>query len=401
MNAARPKILCLTSHDLDLPEYGAVIRVRSIFRALQQTGDVRIVLAGAPETFARNGASSIGGFELLETVPFHRVKKFSVAELWRNEFDPRFLKTHKLQAAAGDREKILRHAAESDLVWIHSLRTANGLGLFRWPHSVLDVDDVPSDLAATSLAGIKNPFRKLRDFQRLLRWRNREKAIAERFDAICVCSEPDRRKLGGSKNIFVVPNGFTAPKNVPRRNPAAPPRVGFIGTMRYVPNRDGVGWFLNSIWPLVLRQIPDARLRLVGAGSEEIGKLCPNVDRLGWLADVESEMAGWSLAIVPLLAGGGTRIKIAEAFSRKCPVVSTKLGAYGYDVSDGRELLLADAPKEFAEKCLRILTQPDEARTMAENAWQKFLANWTWDSINAPVAKIVEGVLRKNATLPA
>lgn len=400
MKAARPQILCLTAHDLDLPEYGAVIRTRNIFHALAQIGDVRIVLAGAHESFARNGASTIGGLELLETIPFHRIRKFSIAEHWRHEFDARFLKVHKFQAAAGDREKILHLAAAADLVWIHSLRTANGFDLFRWPHSVLDLDDLPSDLAATSLAGARNPLHKLRDFQRLLRWRNREKVLAERFDALCVCSEPDRRKLGGGENIFVVPNGFSAPKTVPRRNPASPPRVGFVGTLYYPPNRDGVRWFLESVWPLILRQIPDARLRLAGVGGAEIGNGSPNVDRLGWLAEVGSEMAGWSLAVVPLFAGGGTRVKIAEAFSRKCPVVSTKLGAYGYDVADGRELLLADAPEEFAAKCLRILTQPDAGRVLAENAWQKFIANWTWDVIARRVVEAAGSVLQKKDALP-
>ena len=72
------------------------------------------------------------------------------------------------------------------------------------------------------------------------------------------------------------------------------------------------------------------------------GRLKPNapdVDALGYVADAASEMATWSAMIIPVRLGGGTRVKIADAFSRKCPVVSTRLGAYGYDVQTGRELI--------------------------------------------------------------
>jgi glycosyltransferase involved in cell wall biosynthesis len=391
----RPKILCLTSHNLDGRDHGAAIRARNIFGALAQIGDVRIVLAGAFENDVGNRCPSLGGFELADVIPFHPAKKFSLTDTLRYEFDGRFLNTHRLAVSGKDRERMQKLVAEHDLVWIQGLRIANSFGLFRWPHSALDVDDIPSAFSRTNMAQAKSFAEKFRYYRRAARWQRRERKLPERFDALCVCSEPNRRLLGGSNRIFVVPNGFTAPENIPRRNPAAPPRIGFIGNLQYSPNSDGVRWFLESVWPLVLGRIPDARLRLAGGGSEqEIWKPFQNVDCLGWISDVEGEMATWSLAIVPLFVGGGTRIKIAEAFSRKCPVVSTKLGAYGYDVLDGRELSLADASEEFAAKCVRILKNPDEGRFMAENAWQKFLANWTWDSIGGQVAKTVESILR-------
>jgi glycosyltransferase involved in cell wall biosynthesis len=75
-------------------------------------------------------------------------------------------------------------------------------------------------------------------------------------------------------------------------------------------------------------------------------------------------------------------------------VVSTKLGAYGYDVADGRELFLADAPEAFAAKCVRILSHPDEGKVMAECAWQKFLVNWTWEIAAKRVSEVAETILR-------
>jgi glycosyltransferase involved in cell wall biosynthesis len=263
---------------------------------------------------------------------------------------------------------------------------------------VLDIDDIPSCFHRTNMSQAANVFDKLRYYRRMLRWRRRERTLLERFDALCVCSEPDRQELGGSDRIFVVPNGFNAPKHIPVRHPAVPPRIGFVGTLHYPPNRDGVRWFLKHVWPLMLRARPQARLRLVGHDSENVTwQTHQNVDGLGWVADVESEMATWSLAIVPVFFGGGTRIKIAEAFSRKCPIVSTTLGAYGYDVVNGREILIADSADDFAAKCLQILTDPSAGQAMAENGWRSFLKNWTWDSFAGQVASIVAAVLQRTS----
>ena len=118
-----------------------------------------------------------------------------------------------------------------------------------------------------------------------------------------------------------------------------------------------------------------------------------NIEPLGWLADAAAEMATWSLTVVPILTGGGTRVKMAEAFSRRCPVVSTLLGAYGYDVSDGQELLIADAPKDFAAKCEQLLGSPALGGTLAANAWKKFIQSWTWDAQAESVATVVKKVL--------
>jgi glycosyltransferase involved in cell wall biosynthesis len=145
--------------------------------------------------------------------------------------------------------------------------------------------------------------------------------------------------------------------------------------------------------------MPQARLRLIGDGSEkETWQISRNIDALGWVADTESEMATWSLTVVPIFAGGGTRVKTAEAFSRKCPIVSTTLGVYGYDVVDGREVLIADSAEDFAAKCLRILSNPSEGEMIAEKGWQKFLENWTWDSSADRIACIVQKVLQEKTS---
>ncbi|BFU93234.1 MAG: hypothetical protein NTAFB01_44210 [Nitrospira sp.] len=125
----------------------------------------------------------------------------------------------------------------------------------------------------------------------------------------------------------------------------------------------------------------------------------PDIEGLGFVDDPTSEIATWSAMIVPIRTGGGTRIKIAEAFSRKCPVVSTSQGAFGYQVVDGEDLLLADSAEEFAAACVLLVQHGYLGRKMSETAWKKYLNNWTWDSIGESVANAVKQCLTRSGEL--
>jgi glycosyltransferase involved in cell wall biosynthesis len=181
-----------------------------------------------------------------------------------------------------------------------------------------------------------------------------------------------------------------------------PPRVGFIGWFGGMPNMDGVEWFIQNVWPLVKRRIPEARLRLVGGGSDrDFSKAGQDVDGLGYIPNPDGEIATWSAMIVPIRVGGGSRVKIAQAFSQKCPVISTSLGAFGYDVINGEEILIADDPQSFSAACIKLIQDAQFGTTVAENAWRKFLTNWTWNSMGHALESVVEQCLatgRSNKT---
>jgi len=394
--SARPKILCLTWHDLDGPDFGASIRARQLFQLLAGLGEVRVVLAGDEQSEAVRAKKTVGGLPLLQVVEFQPTPAWSLGDRLRNEFDGRFLNTDHRQASGADRERLESLMAAHDLVWVHSLKLANRFGIWCWPKSVLDLDDITSSFCRSSLKQAAGAVEKFRYGRQIRLWRRREKFLSDRFEALCVCSENDRHELPKAQNVFVVPNGFATPTKPPERRPASPPRLGFVGTFNYEPNREGVRWFVDQVWPRVLEKLPAARLRLMGAGSDRQNwGGTKNLDGLGFVADAAAEMAAWSASIVPLFVGGGTRIKIAESFSRQCPVVSTALGAYGYDVADGRELWLADTPEEFAGKCLRALTDPAAGQALAGRAWEKFLKHWTWEAQAERVAAAVNVVLKK------
>jgi glycosyltransferase involved in cell wall biosynthesis len=397
--AEKLKILCLTSNDPAGQDSGGVIRVRNIFRLLARLGQIRLVLAGDFQDDTLKPDPSPGGFELVDAVQFQPTGRWSLAERWQNEFDGRFLNITHSQARISDRERLERLIAAHDIVWVHNLQLANRYGLWRWPHSVLDIDDIPSSQYSTALAQAKSFGERFRCQRQIRLWQRRENFLLQRFNVLCVCSEADRRLLGGRERIFVLPNAFNAPERVPVCNPVMPPRIGFVGNFAHQPNVHGMQWLVENVWPLILKQAPSARLRVIGKdGEKQPWSRANGIDILGWIADTESEMASWSLAAIPIFLGGGTRIKLAEAFSRKCPVVATSLGAYGYEVGDGDDLLVADTAENFTEKCVRIINDPLLGKMLAENAWEKFNQKWTWEAQSEKIVQIVERVLSDTTT---
>jgi glycosyltransferase involved in cell wall biosynthesis len=262
------------------------------------------------------------------------------------------------------------------------------------------VDDIPSAYHRALGGRGSNCLSRLKARTQRALLHRRERFFRDRFTTVSVCSEADRTYLGGEA-VHVIPNGFARPAREPHENTSAhAPRIGFIGLYSYAPNLDGVRWFLKEVWPSVQRAVPGVRFRMIGKDTD--GTLKPAdaaVDALGFVADPADEIATWSAMVVPIRFGGGTRIKLADAFSRKCAVVSTPFGAYGYNVEHDKQVLLAEDAASFSASCIELLRNPPHARRLAETAWQEFLSRWTWDAISPKIWSAAEDCLRRSATL--
>jgi glycosyltransferase involved in cell wall biosynthesis len=319
--------------------------------------------------------------------------------------DPRIPYPHGCGADSDASTRVLQSVRDFDLVWFGNFRTPNMFETWAWPRSILDIDDLPSCIERSTLRTASKLRTRLLQRVRIHSWKRRERVLGDRFTVLSACSDSDEaylRKIGCSCPIHVIPNGFERPIAEPVSRRVVPPRIGFIGPFSHPPNLDGIRWFVKECWPLIKREIPDARLRIVGKGSEGVLKPAgPDIDGLGWVSDLVDEIASWSLMIVPVRLGAGTRVKIAQAFSLKCPVVSTSFGAYGYDVEEQVELLLADTPRTFAEACTRMIHYPVEAKKMTNRAWERFLQEWTWDAIAPRVWAAAEDCLRLSAAAKA
>jgi polysaccharide biosynthesis protein PslH len=201
--------------------------------------------------------------------------------------------------------------------------------------------------------------------------------LLARFDRVLVCSASDAARLAGrfpGASFAVVPNGYPLPGPVPvrPRRPDGPIRLLFVGTLGYQPNADAVRFLCDAIVPEVRRAGgPDVRVDVVGGGAGRALQALaadPAIVLHGAVTDLAPLYGAADIAVVPIRAGGGTRIKILEAFAHGVPVVSTRLGAEGIAATDGVHLLLADDAQAFAAACLRLKRDPDEAAALARRA---------------------------------
>lgn len=195
------------------------------------------------------------------------------------------------------------------------------------------------------------------------------------FDRVTVCSTADADRLAlqhPHTRFAVVPNGYDMP-DVNRRTPLAsgPLRLLFVGTLDYFPNSDAVRFLCSDVCG-ALRRLSDREIEIDIVGSGGIGlarSLQDSGARIhGYMPSVAPFHAAADVAIVPIRAGGGTRIKILEAFAHRVPVVSTTIGAEGIDAIDGEHLLIGDDAESLARACLRVKSSPALAHSLAERA---------------------------------
>jgi glycosyltransferase involved in cell wall biosynthesis len=152
--------------------------------------------------------------------------------------------------------------------------------------------------------------------------------------------------------------------------------------MEYHPNRSAVRFFRREVWPLLRERRPELVWRLVGKNPEAVRALTRGDSRIeitGEVEDAVRELAKSKVAVVPLLAGSGTRLKILEAWAAGTPVVSTTIGAEGLPVRDGQHLLLADGASQLAGAVERLLACSDLRERLAAAGRLLLEKEFTWE----------------------
>lgn len=223
----------------------------------------------------------------------------------------------------------------------------------------------------------------------LKRWYLKKLALALRmyecehlndYDGIVSITEKDAdffRQAGCRKPVVPVPFGI-APEPVEHVD-EEPGSLFHIGSMDWMPNVEGVNWFLDEVWPTVHRQLPQVRLYLVGRKMPEemMQREIAGVTIVGEVPDAMYFIGSKQINIVPLLSGSGIRVKIIEAMSAGKTVISTHVGAEGIHYTEGENILIADTAEEFAAQIRHCMEDADDCRRIGENAYSLILQEYS------------------------
>ena len=217
-----------------------------------------------------------------------------------------------------------------------------------------------------------------------------EKMAASWFDRIFACSAEDRQLLEQmpvTTKVEVMPNGID-----PHHYSCfcAEPEDGsivFVGSMDYHANISGVTWFVAEVLPFVLAEKPDLKFYIVGKNPPPVVQklACASVIVTGAVADVRPYLSRAAVVVVPLLVGGGTRLKILEAMAMGKAVVSTSLGCEGIDVTDGENIVIADDQVDFSRHLLSLYDNVEQRNSLGERAALFVVEKYSWNDITKKI----------------
>jgi glycosyltransferase involved in cell wall biosynthesis len=239
-----------------------------------------------------------------------------------------------------------------------------------------------------------SPWQRLRHGLTWLKHRHYLRNLLPGFKASTVVSECEKSLLAGAvpgyDRIEVIPNGIDLEDYVDIPRVPSANQLIFTGSFRYAPNHEAMLWFLEKVYPLIRAQAPDVCLTITGDHAGLPLPAVENVRLTGFVEDIRPLLASAWVSLAPFRSGGGTRLKILEAMALGVPVVATTKGAEGLDYQPGRDLLIADAPDEFAERVIRLLKEPGLRDWIGENGYQLVRQKYAWSVVMPRFLSLVQ-----------
>ena len=207
----------------------------------------------------------------------------------------------------------------------------------------------------------KNPIKKFYLSHLSKTLKKYELEALDKFDGIAAITKTDAdffKKTGTKTPIVDIPFGINLNKFQLSDGEYEFPSLFHIGSMNWMPNEEGIDWFLNKVWDLIYKKMPDLKIYLAGREMPDwlINYKKTNVEVVGEVENAQDFINSKAIMIVPLFSGSGIRIKIIEGMALGKAIISTRLGAEGIHYEDNKNILIANTPEEFViqiEKCIK------------------------------------------------
>ncbi len=257
--------------------------------------------------------------------------------------------------------------------------------------TILFTHNVEAEIWRRHAENASNPMTRFllgEQWRRMLRF---ERGALERFDLVLCVSDADRHTLsrlyhGALRTAaHVVKTGVDTDYFSPVIDYVSrPSHLVFTGSMDWLPNEDGIQFFVREILPRIRQVEPDTTLSIIGRSPTPAVKRLAEiagVEVTGRVDDVRPYIADGTVYVVPLRIGGGTRLKIFEAMSMGKAVVSTTVGAEGLPVTPGHDIVIADEPARFAQAVVHLIRDGELRRRIETDARRLVVENYDWSAV--------------------
>jgi polysaccharide biosynthesis protein PslH len=399
------KILWVKAGGLVPPDTGGKIRSYNILRELAKNHAVTFFsFYAAHENDVHSDLGRV--FRRVIPIPLSLPRQKSLLEfldytVHLTSHEPYLLKKY-CQPVVRSRLRSLLQEETPDVIVCDFLVTAGAIP-WDWPGpKVLFTHNVEAVIWRRHYEVARNPLWKSVSWREWKRTAAAERRYLQKADHVLAVSNNDRdafAKLLPPEKISVIPTGADTEFFKPSEENEMPNSLVFTGSLDWLPNEDGILYFVNEILPLVRRELPDATLCVVGRRpSRRLRELVcrtPNIELTGWVEDVRPYVAQRSVYVVPLRIGGGTRLKIFEAMAMEKAIVSTSIGAEGLPVKNGEHLFVADDPASFARMTLRLLGDASLRAKIGQAARHLVGENYSWASVTKEFAEVLEDVVKR------
>lgn len=262
-----------------------------------------------------------------------------------------------------------------DLIHVEHMMAAHLVADLTGVTRSFDTLDSITRLQRKILANARNPIQRLLSIEELFKLRRYEPALVRKFDAVLTSTELDREAIG-IPDIRVVPNGVDLDYYQPVGDEPDADAILFYGRLSYVANADAIGYFLDEVFPAILRLRPSTKLSIVGPSAPKrvVQAASDCITVAGRVDDVRGYIGRASVVVCPVRFAVGTQNKVLEPMAMGVPVVGTNEAIAGMQVEPERDLLVADTPEEFAKAVVRLL-EDGELRTLIARHGTEYVQN--------------------------
>ncbi|MBV6512697.1 MAG: hypothetical protein FMNOHCHN_02211 [Ignavibacteriaceae bacterium] len=381
------KILIVTPRIPYPPYRGDKLKIFNLIKYLSKNHAVSLL------TFYENETQLHGDFREIEKIThsafaIRRTLAESVLSVGKGIFSKLPFQVLFYQSEAfGEKLREITRDNSYDVIYFHLIRTTQYLKYVSGTSAVRvqDFTDAVSMYLSRYLMAEKNPVKKFGIGEEAKRIESYEKE-ARSFDAIYVCSEKDRDYLSGrydGKKISLLMNGVNLETFSPIDIPYEPNRIIFTGNMPYFANSDAAVYFVREIFPLVLKEIPDARFYIVGQKPPQAVKdlASQNVIVTGFVEDIRAEYCKSAVNIAPIRFGAGTLNKVIESLALGIPVVSTSMAVSGLPAEIKSRIPAGDTPEEFAKLVVDVLRNREKYAGESKQLSAVIREKLSWDTI--------------------